>query len=412
MIFSFAIILRMLHIQHLHTGLHFWHHYKKELRLMYFSMSLRIFAINLAIVFVPIYVFQLGFSFQTILLFYLVHFLTRIPGDIVAGYFIARRGVKPSMVIGILFMILYLALLLYLQFNSSFSKLMLASFFSGLETSFFFIAYHINFSKIKLTAQAGRQLGLMAIIIAFAASIAPIVGGLLINSYGIVIVFGLIILLLLLAAFILLKSKESTQKRSLRFKNLRPQETIKSGLQFGVLGLDHFNSSTLWPLFIFFVVFNENPYVSIGAVTSASLLFTIATDYGMGRLIDRGDAASIKRTSALFTALLYGLKQFATSFTRVLLVNLSALITGAGMVLARTTQFYGEADQGTRIEYIMMTETVGSILKSIFLLLVLILSYSYDPIKTIAFSFLFMGILMLPLIIWNQALASTKRNLN
>ena len=72
---------------------HFWRNVGfDELSELYASMLLRSLALSLIGLFVPIYLYKLGYSITDILGFFTVFFLIRIPVDIVVAFIVGRIG--------------------------------------------------------------------------------------------------------------------------------------------------------------------------------------------------------------------------------------------------------------------------------------------------------------------------------
>src|SRR4051812_29274710 len=94
---------------------HFWRDVGfDELSEIYISMMFRALALSVVGIFVPIYLYKLGYGLTSILLFYGTFSFMRMLCDVLAGYTVARIGPKHTMLMSTFFQIINLALLLSL----------------------------------------------------------------------------------------------------------------------------------------------------------------------------------------------------------------------------------------------------------------------------------------------------------
>ncbi len=155
---------------------HFWRTISaSELSELYTSNMLRSLAISLLMVFVPFYLYQHGYSVAAIFSVFGFYFVARAFLDFAAGYMIARVGPKHTMIISCILQIISSGLFLSVpRFHWAFWVLGIPW---GASASFFFISYHVAFSKIKHTVHSGKEIGYMTIMERIGSVVGPLVGG-------------------------------------------------------------------------------------------------------------------------------------------------------------------------------------------------------------------------------------------
>ena len=140
-------------------------------------MTLKTLSLSMISVFVPIYLYDLGFSLFDISVYFFMYFVIRAPINIIAGVLVARYGPKHVLSYGYVVTLVYLGMLLTLpQYDWALWSMSLAA---AISNSFFFVAYHVDFSKIKESKKEGEELGHMYILVRVAGAVGPLFGGLL-----------------------------------------------------------------------------------------------------------------------------------------------------------------------------------------------------------------------------------------
>ncbi len=211
----------MLEVVHTVThSKHFWRNAKmSELGELYISMTLKTFAFSMIGVFVPIYLYQLGYSLPVIALYFVVYFSFRIPVNYLAGEFTARYGPKHTISYAYVITLLYLGMLLTMEHYNW--PLWFLALSASASISLFFVAYHVDFSRIKETKNVGSELSHMYMLQRVASAIGPLMGGLIATVFGVHLVIAMSIVIVLLAIIPLMMTREPMRPRkNLNFKGI------------------------------------------------------------------------------------------------------------------------------------------------------------------------------------------------
>lgn len=393
----------MLEVTHLVThNKQFWRNIKmSELSELYISMTLKTFAFSLVGVFVPVYLYQLGYSLTVIALYYFWYFIFRIPINYVAGGLVARFGPKHTLSYAYVVNLVYLGMLLTLpQYQWPLYSIALLS---GASISIFFVAYHVDFSKIKRTKKEGAELGHMYLLSRIAGAVGPIVGGVIATIFGVHVVLVVAIVTMLLAIIPLMMTNEPTRI------NVKPdystidwRKQMPNYIAWSGTGIARQITLTLWPLFLGAIIFTSGVYGKIGLVTSASVVASILMAKFVGSTIDNDKSGVLLRWSTAAGTLVHLSRTVVSSIWGIIGVNMTGEMSETGILLPLTKGFYDAADNvQDRVAYITVMEMVGAFARAFFWLLVATLFVAVEP--QLAFRIaIVVGAVATPLVLLNN----------
>lgn len=157
---------------HSYNQFHFLNNWK--LNELYITMAIRSFALSMIIIFIPIYLIELGFSLSSVFVFFAVWGLSHVVFIIPAAYYASRYGFKHSIFVGIPILIVFY-LLLY-SIERFHWPLMLVAAVWGLSNAFFWLGYHVDFSISSDKKNRGKELGFAGVVIRISQVIGPLTG--------------------------------------------------------------------------------------------------------------------------------------------------------------------------------------------------------------------------------------------
>lgn len=369
----------LIHHHHLHYG-----RKNKEVNEMYISMTLRTFGLSLIALFIPIYLYNLGYSFRTIIIYYIMTNFFQIFGDFSAGKAIGRFGAKHVMILS--YPVLLIHLLMLVTLPTYHWPLWVLALLGALSLNLFWPAYHDDFSKAKDKKSTGKQVGRMLILMEAFGALGPIIGGIIAQFLG--VKYGIIsaIFITIAAAIPLLGKKEITKKRPLDIKKFSIKENYKDMIAYGGISMEGMAISIVWPLLLFFIIGN---YARIGSIATISLLVTIALSMFIGKAVDKYRKENVLRVSSVVN--------FFTSASRILVTSInSAYIIGVLSSLSHIilwvpffSEYYLHADKKPRTEYIVEMEMSVDVFRMSSLIILLVCTYFFDIKAT-----LFLGIVI------------------
>ena len=338
--------------------MHLHHHFftflrNKELDELYASVALRFFAISLISVFTPIYLLQLGYSLSSVLLFYivleLVHGLFIIPAAKIAS----RYGIKHSIFFSIPFIIIYFALLYSL--NTIQWPLYLLAIIFGINSAFFWLGYHIDFTKIGTWRKRGKEIGFIRFILSFVAAIGPLIGGVLITQSGFKFVFIIVSLLLLVSIVPLFFSQDTYHPVRYSIKGLFKNKKIKDYFVFFGYGVDSAVLLVIWPLFLYLFIIDD--FTTLGLIKTVSFVSSFIFIAVVGMFSDFRRKLLLKIGTVL-NAMMWTAKTFIkTSFQAFSLDGLHGMIRSM-IIIPYDAITYDRASSGDIVDFIIFREII------------------------------------------------------
>ncbi len=342
-------------IYRLFRSRHFWREAGfDELSELYVSQLLRSLALNIIGIFVPVYLYKLGNSIQTILWFYVCWFAFQSLISIANGYIVARIGPKHSMALATLINAFYLTLLLTVTELSW--PLSLIAIVGSWGQNLFVVAFDADFSKVKHADHGGKEVGYITMFEKVGAIAGPLIGGLLANFFDPRYTITLAIVVLLGSLVPLFKSGEPLKvHQPLNLKDFKWARYVGDYVTGVAFGIENNISLLVWPLFISVAIFTTDTYAKLGVVTAIGTASAIISAHIIGRLIDKRRGGILLSYSVVANAAVHLLRLFVKSTSQALSINLINEPFTAGYRIPYIKGFYDRADSlgRERIAYIV-----------------------------------------------------------
>jgi MFS family permease len=350
---------------------HFWRYATfSEISELYASRMLRMLAINIAASFMSIFLYQHGYSIPHIALFWGLFFLFKavmaIPLASVAAHIGAKHGILLSNILYIPSMIVFALVPEYGPW-----LLALVVLFQGTSSTLYSISYSTDFSKVKSSLNAGKEIAYMNIIEKVTAGLSPLIGGLLAFAFGPQVVLVIAAFLFTLAAVPLMRTAEQERPRQkLNFKGF-PWHLIRPNIVAELaVGFDVFTSGTVWSLFtavfIIGVASTNEVYALNGALLSVVLFAALGASYAYGRLIDRKKGGELLRFASVGNSITHLLRAFTGTTIGVAGLNIANEAATTGYTMAYTRGIFDNADlSGERVTYLGLVEAQANLGASI-----------------------------------------------
>lgn len=371
---------------------HFWRYATfSEIAEIYASRTLRVIAMNIVAGFTSVYLYEAGYSLQFIMIFWLVFYLAKMPLSFFVGYFIARFGPKHGILISNL---LYVPAMLSLGLMPKLgvTSIVLWGVFMALSATIYHICYMVDFSKVKNTEHAGKELAYMNILEKVSIGISPVVGGLIALWFGLQVVIWVAAILFGVAALPLFKTTEPVRTRqTIDFAGFPWSTVLKSIIAQVGVGFDTVTSGVIWSMFIVIVIFpgaGWDIYVTLGVLSSVTILADITSSYAYGRLIDGSHGGRLLRYSAIANAVVHMFRPFVSSPVSIVGVNIMNEMATTGYTMSFMRGVFDTADlSGHRILYLSLSDMVANFGAAIACLSLLLLSSSIGDIDGIKIYF-------------------------
>ena len=360
---------------------HFWRYASfDEVAELYASRTMRMVAQNMVSLFIAVYLYQNNFSLVFIALYFATSFLFRAlvsyPSAKYAAYFGPKHGILVAN-------IAYIPALVCFALVPEYGiwAVLGFGFFQSWSMTMYDLSYLINFSKVKHTEHAGKEIGFMQIFDRIAASISPLIGGAIAFIFAPEVTMWLSAVIFAMASWPLLRTSEQTATRQkLQLSGFPWRTTYRSMIAETAVGVDNFASIGVWVLFLSVVVFAGSAndlYLKIGGFASITVVTSFVAAYGFGRLIDRRRGGDLLRFATIGNALTHLFRVFVTTPTGIVAANVSNEIATVGYAMAFNRGLFDMADRsGHRIMYLFFIEValnLGAMVAALLLALLFVL---------------------------------------
>lgn len=346
---------------------HFWRYATfSEVAELYVSRMLRMAALYMAGSFMAIYLYQLGYSIAVIGLFWAGFFLFKSIMALTVARLVGWIGPKHGILISNL---LYIPAMVAFALLPSFGPwlLLVSLVFQALSATMYSISYMIDFSKIKSTEHAGKEIAYMNIFEKITTGLSPLIGGFLAYLFGPQVVIIIAAILFACAAAPLFKTGEQVKvNQKLTFRGF-PWHLLRGHALAQVSsGFDVFTSGTAWALYVAVMILgltseSNSVYAITGLLTSVVFLVAIVASYTYGRIIDRSKGAELMRAGAVANMLTHLVRPFVVSPVTVAGLNAANELATTGYTLPYTRAVFDNADlSGARVTYLGIVEMLSN----------------------------------------------------
>jgi len=358
-----------------------------ELNEIYLFMTLRSFLVAMASIFIPIYLYNLHYSIQAIILYYFYLFLFEACFEIVSSYSILRFGPKHNIALSVPFLILHFLLLS--NIGTYHWPLWLLSLIQAISMALFWQGYHFDFSKAKHRGSAGKEVSKMYIILWFVSALAPFFGGLIAERYGMQYVYLLVLIGLILALIPLFSTSEPWVKDHFVLKRVKIRDIYRQQLSYAGSGIEASVSLFMWPFFVYLIV---KSYEMVGALASLASLAGVFTTYMVGKKADKKLKPNYIKRGSYLTGVSYFLRLYAKTAAHVLFFNVFGSICHAIFLSPWFAEYYLHADEESRLEYLFLMEITTDLSRVLFFGLIFIFSLYFSLELTLIIGILIGGL--------------------
>ena len=319
-------------------GLHYT--LNRELTELYASIALRKFTLGLVSIFVPIYIFLYFSEDITKTLFYFGSL--RMMYGLLApfgGKLITKFGVKHCMLFSTPFLFLY-----YLglwQIEALGGLLFLLIPILAIHDLFYWPAFHIDFARFSEEKSRSKQLSYRHTAIALSSAASPLIGGIVLTSFGYPILFTIVIVMLFVSVFPLFLSSEVHERYTDSFgeayREIFQKKYRNKSIAFFGEGIEIILHIIIWPIFLFTLAIS---YSSIGLISSVALFAGVIFVLYLGRLIDKIGHARLLPVGAVLNAFTWPIKMFVATPFDAFVVNTLHQFTRLTALMPLATLFY------------------------------------------------------------------------
>lgn len=331
-----------------HSATQHYYHARRmgELKRLYWAHTVKELAGSLATIFIPLYLYRLGYSLTEIFAYFLI-------GSIAWGllqapilHLAGRIGFNRSMGLGLLvegLQILMLATLTHVRW-----PLWSIAVVWGLAVALYWPQFRANFALSLLHRRVGPAVGVSAALLTVAVGIAPAIGGAIASWLGISILYGLSLVLFMAAAVPLFMGPELVKRgpfslRKLPWLKVRRDLTANLGSE-----VDGTIATSVWPLFIFMIT---PTYVGVGLLSSIGVIASVIIALYVSRRQSRGMSLYLKHGVGV-VSVTNAIRLLAQSVGQIAGINFFNGLGEALIVAPFFSRYYGNAENEPHFSYV------------------------------------------------------------
>jgi len=260
------------------------HRIRKELKEVYANQVIERFANCLMNIFIPIYLITIGFTLWDTMLFLMVVNFVTLSLSIPSAFLSSKVGLKHTILYRAPVLILFTYLLYSLpSFNLSVGSVMLAGVVLGIAQALYWIPFNSEFVKNSDKIHEGEEVGILIALPMFAATIAPAVGGFILDFFGFTVLFAIFAVVVMASVIPLFITRDYKRLFSIKRKEFvwKLNKTFHTG--FMADGAMYLSELYIWPLYIFFTL---NDPLTVGVSTSLTIVGLAVFNLVMGKFAD------------------------------------------------------------------------------------------------------------------------------
>ncbi|KKR20466.1 MAG: Major facilitator superfamily [Parcubacteria group bacterium GW2011_GWE2_39_37] len=337
---------------------------QKELNELYISHGIMNFALGLVSVFVPVYLYTLGYSIVAILGYFFLNSLSFVLLSYVGARAVAWLGVKHSMLTSVVFLILYFIGLRQIEaYPWLFFILPIAR---TMEMMLYNYSFHLNFISHADRKDHGKDVTFDQTIALLAGLAAPFVGGLLAKFFGFNVLFFVGLSIIAVSVIPLFFSAESYAKLAFNKKGLYKDLWSREGrpLLFSYSGyaIESWIGLILWPIFLMIILTDTS---KVGALISLPAFITLIFFYFFGKKIDQLNKNKLLSIGSILHFFGWVGRLFVQGFDSVFLVDAYKRLSERFVQIPWSAIFYDIASDGNYFKMIVQREVALNVARMI-----------------------------------------------
>ncbi len=284
---------------------------KAELDELYASSVVRHLAMAIISIFIPIYLYQIGYSIPIIILFYAVKSLFHALFAHIAAKSSIRIGMKKTILISAPLLIAYYLLLTQVSY---FGILLAAAVLLGISDALYWTPFNAYFVKASDWKNRGKEVGVYDMLANISAFIGPLIGVALFAIYGFSVMFVVASAMIFASALPLFFTKDIKHKDKYKFSGI-DQHLVAASLGNG---LRAFCDEIIWPLFVFLTL---GSLVLFGYLAAFGMLVSLMVIAVASILADKHRKKKMLAVASTTESVLWVVKSTLTSLQQFVVVE-------------------------------------------------------------------------------------------
>lgn len=319
---------------------------KGELRRLYWAHTVKELAANLVTIFVPIYLYRLGYTVTMIMVYFLLATLfwgfTQAPLLRWAN----RIGFNRSM--GLSLVVEGVQILMLATISRFHWPLWSIALVWGISISLYWPQFRACFARSLLHKRVAPAVGMSSALLMLALGIAPAIGGVIASWFGIGVLYIVAMLCFAAGAIPLLSGSEFIRGEEYSLRDIAWRKIWRDLVANGASEVDACIAANVWPLLIFLVI---PSYAGVGALSSISVIASILIAFYVGQRKPKEISGYLKNGTSVISAT-NAIRLVAQSAGQIAGVNFFNGLGQALMVTPFYSRYYENAEREPTLPYV------------------------------------------------------------
>lgn len=360
---------------------------KDDLGELYASVSMRSFALGLAGIFIPIFLYNQGWTLTNILFFYMLFFMYSFLSAKYLGEYAVKYGSKHLMALSFSFSFASLA---FISIDQSFLVVfcIVAPLYAVAESAYW-LSNHVILTEAKESGHVGGAVAKLNILVGIFSAAGPLIGGIIGEHYGLRAAFVVSLLVLIVALRPLFVTREGISEETFDMNKLEKDKGLVRDM--ALLGIGTISNAAVvvfWPLFIYS---RTGGLIETGLIVAISLTVTTLACWLAGRLSDNNRGRKVRKIGSILWALGSISMVLSPSIILLGLSNTLAQVSQMLSVVPRSATLISHAFTEYRAEYMTAMFMSIQFFKVLFLAIMVLVSQQYGDSQTLSIGVLFGG---------------------
>jgi MFS family permease len=350
----------------------------KEFNQLYLAMFGMTLGESLINVFVPIYLFKLGFPIYQILFFYFLVSLFFVLFSYGGVWVVSKAGEKHAILISTPFLVVYYLGLVFLEELPW--LFFLLPLLLALRMILFNYGYHLNFINHSERSRRGRELAFLGIITSLATILAPYLGSLLAGfSFNLAfMVSSGVILAGTVPLFFSSDKQDKIDFTSLElFRGVFSKKNRGNFISFSGYAIESIIGRMIWPIFIILIL---ETIERTGLVISGSMLLSLGVFYFVGKLTDKVSRATLLKIGTVLYFFAWVGRIFANTAYKIFFIDSYKNLSEKVLHLPWAAHSYDIAKRTNYFSFIVSREIIFNLIRvGVLPILMLIFWWDFYP---------------------------------
>ncbi len=336
------------------------------------------FGESLINIFVPIYLYTLGFRIYQILFFYFLASLFFILFSFCGAKIVSKIGEKHAILLSTPFAIAYYVGLIYVE--SNYLIFLILPLILSLRRILFNYGHHLNYISHSEKNKRGQELAIFGIVTLLATAFAPFLGSYIASiNYSIVFIISPVLITIGTAPLFL--SRDKFEKIDFSFvgvfKKIFSKENRGNFISFSGYAIESIIGRSIWPIFLIIIV---GTLSKTGLLISASMLISLLAFHFVGKLTDKVSKIRLLKIGTILYFFAWVGRIFANTAYKVLFIDSYKNLSEKILHLPWSAHSYDIAKRSNYFEFIVSREIIFNFIRIlVFPILIFIFWMNFYP---------------------------------